>query len=83
MMAEKVFAINHDRKEIMAVGHESWGGTAGENIKERLAVYAPRHAAGRDQFVYMMEQFDVQELEVQSKVTELGYKQVPGYWDAR
>lgn len=82
-MAEKVFAINHDRKEIMAVGHESWGGTAEHSIKERLELFSPRHNAGRDQFVYMMDQFDVQELEVQSKVTELGYKQVPGYWDAR
>jgi len=83
MMAEKVFAVNHDRREIMAVGHESWGGTAEQSIKERLELFSPRHSAGRDQFMYLMEQFDTQDLEVQSKVTELGYTQVTGYWDAR
>lgn len=77
---ERVFAVNHDDKTMMAIGHESWGGNEAMDLKERIAIYAPNQSAGRDQFYYIVDKFNVQALMKESEAVKLQYKKMPGYW---
>lgn len=77
---ERVFAVCHEKKQIMAIGHTSWASME-LPIKERLEIYAPGRDAGKDQYNFILQQFgDVDALIVESEALALNYKRVPGYW---
>ena len=80
-LQERVFAICHEKKQIMAVGHTSWA-PAELTVQERLERYAPGQEKGRAQHKFIMDNFgNVDELLVESAALVLKYKRVPGYWE--
>ena len=81
MAGEKICAVNHDRKEFMAVGHSSWGEADLSNVTKALMVFAPRTQAGIDQFNHHNAQFGIEELLPWSKALELHYTRKKGFWD--
>lgn len=81
MAGEKICAINHTRKEFMAVGHSSLGEADLSNMKDALIVFAPRTQAGIDQFNHHNGQFGIEELLPWSKAVELNYARKKGFWD--
>lgn len=77
----RIYGVNHDTKQVMRIGHTSWGGVGIEDMKERLAIYAPRTEKGIAQFNYIVERFNPSELLPEDKAMALGYERVRGYWD--
>jgi len=81
MSGEKICAINHDRKEFMAVGHSSWGDVDLTDIPKTMIIMAPCVQKAIEQFNYHSEQFGVQELMLWSQAETLGYDRKKGYWE--
>jgi hypothetical protein len=79
---ERVWAVNHTKKEIMAVGHEAWGGSDALSTQDRLDIFAPNTQAGREQFFYLAKRFGVEELKRESDTQALNYKRINGFWES-
>ena len=79
---ERVWAVNHTKKEIMAVGHEAWCDKGDLPMQERLEIFAPNTQAGREQFFYMAKNFGIEELKRESDTQALNYKRINGFWES-
>ncbi len=80
-----VFAVNHDRKEIIKAGMNSWEKEAGlddtASIEQRLDAFKPRVIEAREKYEACMAKFQVQELAYEIEAGALGYTRVASYWN--
>ncbi len=76
----RIFAVNHDRQEVMKIGHTTWDKAPDAPILDRIKHFAPFVERGRVRFYDRANEFQVQELIEEEKVDDLGYKRVHSYW---
>lgn len=77
----RIFAVNHDRKEIMKIGHSTWDQNPDASIEERIKFFAPFNDRGREQFFARATEFQIQELVNEDAVEALGYTRTRSYWN--
>lgn len=77
----RIFAVNHDRREVMKIGHSTWEKDPSAPIEERIKLFAPFNERGREQFFARATEFQIQELMEETKALELGYTRARSYWN--
>lgn len=77
----RIFAVNHDRKEVMKIGHSTWDKDPSASIEERIKLFTPFNERGREQFFTRAKEFQIQELVDETAAMALGYTRTRNYWN--
>lgn len=81
MSGQIIFAVNHERREIMKIGHTTWDKQPDAAIAERIKFFAPSQIEAKQLFNDRAEAFGIEELMLAEKAEQLGYTRVPSYWN--
>lgn len=75
----RVFAINHSKAQIMAVGHKAWFADI-EQMDEALRVYRPAKPESVKLYEQSIQDFAPDVLLLEDDARKLNYKRVRGFW---
>lgn len=75
----RVFAVNHDKAQVMAVGRKEWFADITQ-MDEALRVYRPAKPESVKLYEESIQAFAPDMLLLEDEARKLNYKRVRGFW---